>query len=104
MPIEDCRNDFPLLAHLHYLDSASVSLTPVQVVDVVREFDLPYGQTCGAASTASPGWPRSGTRRRTRPSPGSSTATTASSWRRRTRPRPSTWSRPASPGRAATGS
>ena len=47
MPIEDCRNDFPLLAHLHYLDSASVSLTPVQVADVVREFDLQYRANVG---------------------------------------------------------
>ena len=47
MPIEDCRNDFPLLAHLHYLDSASVSLTPVQVADAVREFDLQYRANVG---------------------------------------------------------
>jgi cysteine desulfurase/selenocysteine lyase len=47
MPIEDCRDDFPLLAHLHYLDSASVSLTPVQVADAVREFDLQYRANVG---------------------------------------------------------
>lgn len=47
MPIEDCRTDFPLLKHLHYLDSASVSLTPVQVADTVREFDLEYRANVG---------------------------------------------------------
>ncbi|MEN6342392.1 MAG: cysteine desulfurase [Methanospirillum sp.] len=47
MLIETCRNDFPLLSHLHYLDSASVSLTPVQVADVVREFDLEYRANVG---------------------------------------------------------
>ena len=47
MPTADCRDDFPLLTHLHYLDSASVSLTPVQVADVVREFDLQYRANVG---------------------------------------------------------
>jgi len=47
MSIETCRNDFPLLSHLHYLDSASVSLTPVQVADAVREFDLEYRANVG---------------------------------------------------------
>ena len=47
MPIEDCRPDFPLLANLHYLDSASVSLTPAQVADTVREFDLVYRANVG---------------------------------------------------------
>ncbi len=47
MPIEDCRTDFPLLTHLHYLDSASVSLTPIQVADAVREFDLQYRANVG---------------------------------------------------------
>ena len=47
MPIEDCRTDFPMLAHLRYMDSASVSLTPVQVADTVREFDLQYRANVG---------------------------------------------------------
>ncbi len=47
MLLEDCRTDFPMLAHLHYLDSASVSLTPVQVADTVREFDLQYRANVG---------------------------------------------------------
>ena len=47
MAIDGCRSDFPLLSHLHYLDSASVSLTPVQVADLVREFDLQYRANVG---------------------------------------------------------
>ncbi len=47
MPIEDCRPGFPLLANLHYLDRATVSLTPVPVADTVREFDLMYRENVG---------------------------------------------------------
>jgi len=42
MKIEQAREDFPLFADVTYMDSASISLTPVQVVEAVSDYDLHY--------------------------------------------------------------
>ncbi len=102
MPIEDCRTDFPLLAHLHYLDSASVSLTPVQVADAVREFDLQYRANVGRGVHRLARMATLRYEEAHRTVAQFIPARTGSSSRPGTRPRRSTWSRPASPGRAAT--
>ena len=47
MKIERAREDFPLFADVTYMDSASISLTPVQVVEAVSDYDLHYRANVG---------------------------------------------------------
>lgn len=45
--IEKVRSDFPILNDLIYLDSASTSLTPKQVVDAMNEYYFKYNANTG---------------------------------------------------------
>lgn len=47
MKIEQVRKDFPLFTDVTYMDSASISLTPVQVVEAVSDYDLHYRANVG---------------------------------------------------------
>ena len=47
MKIEQVREDFPLFTDVTYMDSASISLTPVQVVEAVSDYDLHYRANVG---------------------------------------------------------
>jgi cysteine desulfurase/selenocysteine lyase len=45
--VEQVRTDFPILNELIYLDSASTSLTPKQVVESMNEYYLRYNAKIG---------------------------------------------------------
>ena len=45
--VEQIRSDFPILNDLIYLDSASTSLTPIQVVEAMNEYYLKYNANIG---------------------------------------------------------
>ena len=45
--IEEIRSDFPILKDLIYLDSASTSLTPKQVVEAMNEYYFKYNSNTG---------------------------------------------------------
>jgi len=47
MKIKDSRKDFPITRELIYLDSAATSLTPVQVVKEMNDYDLRYRANIG---------------------------------------------------------
>jgi cysteine desulfurase / selenocysteine lyase len=45
--IEDARQDFPILDDLIYMDSAATSLSPVQVIGAMDEYELRYRANVG---------------------------------------------------------
>ena len=45
--VEQVRSDFPILNDLIYLDSASTSLTPRQVVEAMNEYYYSYNANIG---------------------------------------------------------
>ncbi|EHQ36483.1 aminotransferase class V-fold PLP-dependent enzyme [Methanoplanus limicola] len=47
MRIEESRKDFPITNDLIYLDSAATSLTPIQVVNEMNDYDLRYRANIG---------------------------------------------------------
>ena len=47
MKVEEARSDFPVMDELIYMDSASTSLTPVQVMDEVNAYELRYRANVG---------------------------------------------------------
>jgi cysteine desulfurase/selenocysteine lyase len=44
---ENIRKDFPILENIVYLDSASTSLTPIQVINSINEYFLRYNSNIG---------------------------------------------------------
>ncbi|MDR3062735.1 MAG: cysteine desulfurase [Methanobrevibacter sp.] len=48
--IDKIRNDFPILDGITYLDSASTSLTPIPVVEAIKDYFLNYNANVGRGS------------------------------------------------------